>query len=150
MLDALTQRLSSVVKTLRGHSRLTEDNVQEMLREVRLALLDADAGVPVVKDFTAKVKEKPSLADFFDFKKYPGKRLMRKDSQAMYELALMADGVPKDKLYPLDAPRALKKIMAIKKDLLFWNSGAESQTLLRDANGWHVATIMPVADTNFK
>jgi len=58
MLDALTQRLSSVVKTLRGHSRLTDENVQEMLREVRLALLDADAGLPVVKDFVAKVKEK--------------------------------------------------------------------------------------------
>jgi signal recognition particle subunit SRP54 len=58
MLDALTQRLSSVVKTLRGHSRLTEDNVQEMLREVRLALLDADAGLPVVKEFVARVKEK--------------------------------------------------------------------------------------------
>jgi signal recognition particle subunit SRP54 len=57
MLDALTERLSSVVKTLRGHSRLTEENVQEMLREVRLALLDADAGLPVVKDFVAKVKE---------------------------------------------------------------------------------------------
>src|SRR5206468_2261563 len=50
--------LSSVVKTLRGHSRLTEDNIQEMLREVRLALLDADAGLPVVKEFVAKVKEK--------------------------------------------------------------------------------------------
>jgi signal recognition particle subunit SRP54 len=58
MLDALTQRLSSVVKTLRGQSRLTEENVQEMLREVRLALLDADAGLPVVKDFVARVKEK--------------------------------------------------------------------------------------------
>jgi signal recognition particle subunit SRP54 len=58
MLDALTQRLSSVVKTLRGHARLTDDNVQEMLREVRLALLDADAGLPVVKDFIAGVKEK--------------------------------------------------------------------------------------------
>jgi signal recognition particle subunit SRP54 len=58
MLDALTQRLSSVVKTLRGHARITEDNVQEMLREVRLALLDADAGLPVVKDFIGKVKEK--------------------------------------------------------------------------------------------
>jgi signal recognition particle subunit SRP54 len=58
MLDALTQRLSAVVKTLRGQSRLTEDNVQEMLREVRLALLDADAGLPVVKDFIARVKEK--------------------------------------------------------------------------------------------
>src|SRR5258707_1266994 len=58
MLDTLTQRLSSVVKTLRGHARLTEDNVQEMLREVRLALLDADAGLPVVKDFVARVKDK--------------------------------------------------------------------------------------------
>jgi signal recognition particle subunit SRP54 len=58
MLDALTQRLSNVVKTLRGHSRITEENVQEMLREVRLALLDADAGLPVVKDFVGKVKEK--------------------------------------------------------------------------------------------
>ncbi|HEY2627886.1 MAG TPA: signal recognition particle protein [Usitatibacter sp.] len=58
MLDTLTQRLASVVKTLRGHSRITEENVQEMLREVRLALLDADAGLPVVKDFVAKVKEK--------------------------------------------------------------------------------------------
>jgi signal recognition particle subunit SRP54 len=58
MLDALTQRLSSVVKTLRGHARLTEDNVQDMLREVRLALLDADAGVPVVKDFIGRVKDK--------------------------------------------------------------------------------------------
>ena len=58
MLDTLTQRLSSVVKTLRGHSRITEDNVQEMLREVRLALLDADAGLPVVKDFVGRVKDK--------------------------------------------------------------------------------------------
>src|SRR5688572_15837188 len=58
MLDALTQRLSNVVKTLRGHSRLSEENVQEMLREVRLALLDADAGLPVVRDFIAKVKDK--------------------------------------------------------------------------------------------
>src|SRR6476620_6340657 len=58
MLDALTQRLSSVVKTLRGHSRITEENVQEMLREVRLALLEADAGLPAVKDFVAHVKER--------------------------------------------------------------------------------------------
>ena len=58
MLDALTQRLSSVVKTLRGQARLTEDNIQEALREVRLALLDADVALPVVKDFIARVKEK--------------------------------------------------------------------------------------------
>ena len=99
------------------------------------------------------MKEKPTLADFFDFKKYPGKRLMRKDSQAMYEMALMADGVPKDKLYPLDVPRALKKIAAIKKDLLFWGTGAESQSMLRDGEVvmgwlWNTRATLLQRDTN--
>jgi signal recognition particle subunit SRP54 len=58
MLDNLTQRLSKVVKTLRGQARLTDDNIQEMLREVRMALLEADVALPVVKDFIARVKEK--------------------------------------------------------------------------------------------
>jgi len=58
MLDTLTQRLSSVVKTLRGHARITDENVQDMVREVRLALLDADAGLPVVKDFVGRVRDK--------------------------------------------------------------------------------------------
>lgn len=58
MLDNLTERLSRVVKQLRGEARLTEDNIQEALREVRLALLEADVALPVVKDFIAKVREK--------------------------------------------------------------------------------------------
>ena len=58
MLDNLTQRLSGVIKTLRGEARLTESNVQDALREVRLALLEADVALPVVRDFIAGVKEK--------------------------------------------------------------------------------------------
>ena len=58
MLDNLTQRLAKVVKTMRGQARLTEDNIADMLREVRMALLEADVALPVVKDFIAKVKEK--------------------------------------------------------------------------------------------
>jgi signal recognition particle subunit SRP54 len=58
MLDNLTQRLAKVVKTLRGQARLTEENISEMLREVRMALLEADVALPVVKDFIASVKEK--------------------------------------------------------------------------------------------
>lgn len=58
MLDNLTARLSRVVKTLKGEARLTEANTQEMLREVRLALLEADVSLPVVREFIAKVKEK--------------------------------------------------------------------------------------------
>jgi signal recognition particle subunit SRP54 len=57
MLDNLTQRMARVVKTLRGEARLTEANTQEMLREVRLALLEADVALPVVREFIAKVKE---------------------------------------------------------------------------------------------
>ncbi|MET0732263.1 MAG: signal recognition particle protein [Casimicrobiaceae bacterium] len=58
MLDTLTARLSRVVKTLRGEARLTEDNIQDALREVRLALLEADVALPVVKDFIASIREK--------------------------------------------------------------------------------------------
>lgn len=58
MLENLTQRLSRVVKTMRGEARLTETNTQDMLREVRLALLEADVSLPVVRDFVARVKEK--------------------------------------------------------------------------------------------
>ena len=58
MLDSLTSRLAGVVKTLRGQARLTEANIQEALREVRVSLLEADVALPVVRDFIARVKEK--------------------------------------------------------------------------------------------
>jgi len=58
MLDNLTNRLSKVVKTLRGEARLTEANMTDMLREVRLAMLEADVALPVVRDFVARIKEK--------------------------------------------------------------------------------------------
>ena len=58
MFDNLTGRLAGVIKTLRGEARLTENNIQQALREVRLALLEADVALPVVKDFIANVKEK--------------------------------------------------------------------------------------------
>jgi len=63
MLENLTQRLSKVVKELRGQARLTDDNIQDALREVRLALLEADVALPVVKDFIASVREKALGAD---------------------------------------------------------------------------------------
>ncbi|MEO8384755.1 MAG: signal recognition particle protein [Betaproteobacteria bacterium] len=58
MLDNLTNRLAGIVKTLRGQSRFTEDNIADALRDVRMALLEADVGLPVVKDFIARIKEK--------------------------------------------------------------------------------------------
>jgi signal recognition particle subunit SRP54 len=58
MASALTDKLSRLAKEIRGQARITEANVQEMLREVRMALLEADVALPVVRDFIARVKEK--------------------------------------------------------------------------------------------
>ncbi|MGV6817051.1 MAG: signal recognition particle protein [Thiotrichales bacterium] len=58
MFDTLSDRLTSTVKRLRGQARLTEDNIQDALREVRMALLEADVALPVVKTFIARVKER--------------------------------------------------------------------------------------------
>ena len=58
MLETLTERLSRVVKTLRGEARLTDENIQDALREVRLALLEADVALPVVKTFVADLRDK--------------------------------------------------------------------------------------------
>jgi len=58
MASALTDRLSQLVKSLRGQARITEANVQDMLREIRMALLEADVALPVVREFIARVKDK--------------------------------------------------------------------------------------------
>ena len=57
MLENLTGRLSRIAKTIRGEARLTEANVSEALREVRMALLEADVALPVVKAFIERVRE---------------------------------------------------------------------------------------------
>ncbi len=56
MFDNLTQRLNKVVKNLRGQARLTDDNIKDTLREVRMALLEADVALPVVKDFVERIR----------------------------------------------------------------------------------------------
>lgn len=56
MFDNLTDRLSDTLKKLKGQGRLTEDNIKETLREVRMALLEADVALPVVTDFIDRVK----------------------------------------------------------------------------------------------
>ena len=56
MLENITGRLQGVIKNLRGQARLTEDNIADAMREVRMALLEADVALPVVKDFIAQIK----------------------------------------------------------------------------------------------
>jgi signal recognition particle subunit SRP54 len=63
MFDSLSERLGGTLQKLRGQGRITEDNVKDTLREVRMALLEADVALPVVKDFIARVKERATGQD---------------------------------------------------------------------------------------
>ena len=58
MFDGLSERLGKTVRNLRGVGRLSEDNIKDALREVRMALLEADVALPVVKAFTEHVRER--------------------------------------------------------------------------------------------
>jgi putative spermidine/putrescine transport system substrate-binding protein len=71
-----------------------------------------------------------SWADFFDTAKFPGKRSLYKWANGSLEAALMADGVSKDALYPLDLDRALAKIKSIKDDSIYWGSGSEAHSMV--------------------
>ncbi len=76
-------------------------------------------------------KEPQDWNALFDTKTYPGKRALYKwPSPGVLELALLADGVAQDKLYPLDLDRAFKKLDTIKQDIVWWGGGAQSQQLL--------------------
>lgn len=78
--------------------------------------------------------EKPaSWTDMWDTKKFPGRRTMYRSPEYTLESALLADGVPMDKLYPLDVDRAFKKLEEIKGDVaIWWSSGAQSAQVLKD------------------
>jgi putative spermidine/putrescine transport system substrate-binding protein len=72
-----------------------------------------------------------SWADFFDTDRFPGKRAVPSYAESgLLEAALLADGVPRDQLYPLDYDRAFRKLDTIKDDLVFWQSGDQSEQLM--------------------
>jgi putative spermidine/putrescine transport system substrate-binding protein len=74
-----------------------------------------------------------SWAEFWDVKNFPGTRSLRNDPMGTLEAALLSDGVPRDKLYPLDVDRAYKRLQQIKPDIaVWWSSGGQSAQLLND------------------
>ncbi len=76
MFDNLTDRLGKTLKNLRGQGRLTEENIQETMREVRMALLEADVALPVVSAFIEKVKER-ALGQEVQSSLSPGQSLIK-------------------------------------------------------------------------
>ena len=106
--------------------------------------LDVPCAVPTIVWSTiyaydsTKMPEGPkTIADFFDLKKFPGKRGIRKSPKANLEMALMADGVPADKVYevlstPEGVDRAFAKLDSIKSEVVWWEAGAQPPQLLAD------------------
>jgi len=97
MFENLTDRLARTVRDLRGLGRLTEDNIKDALREVRMALLEADVSLPVVREFVEQVKEKAvgqevmkSLTPGQAFIKVVNDQLVELMGEANEELALNA------------------------------------------------------------
>lgn len=92
---------------------------------------DIEATVITYRSDVIKGEGPKDFAEFFDVKKFPGKRALWKYSASgLFEAALIADGVPADKLYPIDVERALKKLDTIKDEIVWWESGAQAQQFL--------------------
>lgn len=72
-----------------------------------------------------------TATDIFDTKKFPGKRALYNGVQSTCELALLADGVAPESLYPLDIARAVKKVKSLGRNLVLWSRDAEAQRLLQ-------------------
>ena len=89
MFDSLSDRLQGTIKRLRGQSRLTEENVQETIREVRKALLEADVALPVVREFIARVKER-AVGQEVLASLTPGQALVKVVNDEL--IAVMGDG----------------------------------------------------------
>jgi putative spermidine/putrescine transport system substrate-binding protein len=70
-------------------------------------------------------KAPKSWVDFWDLKGFPGRRSMGSRAMGQCELALLADGVPPDKLYPIDFDRAFRKLDQVKRDMLWWTAWAQ-------------------------
>ena len=92
MFENLSDRLQNVVHKIKGYGRITEDNISDMMREIRLSLLEADVNYKVVKEFTNTVKEKALGADV-NSKLSPGEEFVKIVKDELTEL-LGGDAVP--------------------------------------------------------
>lgn len=95
--------------------------------------LDAIGGVMAYNHEKFPAGKAPrTWADFWDVKTFPGRRGIRSRPFVTMEAALVADGVPPEKLYPLDVERALRKLEELKPHILWWNTNAQQATLILD------------------
>jgi putative spermidine/putrescine transport system substrate-binding protein len=84
------------------------------------------------KDTFPEGKHPRNWTEFLDTDKFPGRRALRDRVNPMLEVALLADGVPFEKLYPLDVDRALRKLEPFRKSAVWWTTNSQSQQLMVD------------------
>lgn len=83
-----------------------------------------------------------SWADFWDLRRFPGRRLLRRDALAVLDAAMMSLGRTKENLYPIDVRTAINRVREIRRELVFWTSGSESENIMRTGEAvmgllWH-------------
>jgi putative spermidine/putrescine transport system substrate-binding protein len=104
----------------------------EIVREYAITSYSLGTNIVYRKDKFANGGPQ-SWADFWDVKKFPGPRCMYDRSFSCLAFALLADGVPPDKLYPMDLDRAFHKMSELKPHIkVWWREGTQSQQLIRD------------------
>jgi putative spermidine/putrescine transport system substrate-binding protein len=128
------------VWTALDYSQLTTDGIPDFMKtEFGVSNL-AFAVTFAYNTKSFKPGQGPSnWAEFFDVKKFPGKRGLYNSPRDTFEAALLSDGVRKENLYPLDADRALKRLGQIKDQIVWWDRYPQGANLL--ASGEFVASI---------
>ena len=96
----------------------------------------------LVYDSTKFPTPPTSWADFWDLKRFPGTRLLRRDAACTLEAALMSLGKPAKDVYPIDMRAGIKRVSELRRNLIFWTNGAESEQLMRTGEAvmgqiWH-------------
>ena len=92
-------------------------------------------------------------ADFWDTKRFPGTRLLRRDATCVLEAAMMSMGKAPDALYPIDMRAGIKRVTELRKNLVFWTNGSESEQLMRTGEAvmgqiWHTRASVLEKESN--
>lgn len=145
MFDSLSERLASTVKKLRGQARLTDENIQDTLREVRMALLEADVALPVVKDFIARVKERAVGKDVLN-SLTPGQELIRVvDEELTHVMGQANEGLDLEEKHPaiilMAGLQGAGKTTSVGKLARFLKEKADKRVMVVSADVYRPAAI---------
>lgn len=110
-----------------------KDFVQGSVKKYGMGIVYYSYNIAYNTSKWAAGKGPQSMKDFWDVKKFPGPRTMKLTAESNLEAALLADGVPRNKIYPIDVNRAFKKLTELKPHIrVFWKTGGQAQQVMRE------------------